>query len=263
MKALVINTLIVDDEPLSRENVKILLQNDPEINIVAEARNGAEAATVIRERNIDLLFLDIQMPELNGFQLLEKIKDMEMPVVVFITAYDQYAIQAFQVHAIDYLLKPYSDEDFYTSLRNAKEFVKLKNNYTLSEQLRSLLEEYTRSIDAGKQKCIQRFAVSMNNKTIFIKTDDVDWIESADYYVQLHIGNKTHLLRESMNRLEEQLDIDKFVRIHRSTIVNIERIREIESAFNGDSIVTLKTGAKLKLSRSRKKLLKEKLNLKD
>lgn len=257
-----INVLIVDDEPLARENIRILLKNDPEINITAEAGNGAEALHILKEQKIDLLFLDIQMPEVNGFELLSDLTDSELPVIIFVTAYDRYAIRAFKVHALDYLLKPYSDESFYSAISKAKEYIKLKNQYTLNQKLISLLSEYSADNPVKHQrKYLQRIAVSLSSKIILLKTDDIEWIDSADYYVQLHTTKHIHLLRESMNRLEEQLDPDKFVRIHRSTIVNIEKIKEIEAGFGSDYIVVLLNGTKLKLSKSRKKALKEKLNI--
>lgn len=258
-----IKVLIVDDEPLARDNIRILLGNDAEIEFIAEARNGSEAAEILRENNTDLMFLDIQMPGMNGFEMLSTLSDIEMPVIIFVTAYDNYALQAFQVHAIDYLLKPYSDESFFRALNSAKQYIKYKQTYKIDKQLKELLKEFSGAEPAVKSpsKYIQRIAVSVNNKTILIKTDDVDWIESADYYVKVHSCGKSYLLRESMNKLEEQLDPDKFIRIHRSSIVNMERIKEIEALFNGESIVTLSEGTKLRLSKSRKKSLKEKLKI--
>jgi two-component system LytT family response regulator len=257
-----IQTLVVDDEPLAREGILLLLKKDPEIEIIGECNNGRQAVKVLKDESIDLLFLDIQMPEMNGFQVLEDISSENMPVVIFVTAYNQYAIQAFKVHALNYLLKPFSDEQFYTALKHAKDYIKMKNFKELSKRMINLLENHSTDI-LGKEisqkdsKYINRIAISSTGRVYFIKVNEIEWIEASDYYVQLHTGNKTHLLRETMNNLETKLNPAKFMRIHRSTIVNLDCIQGIEPYFNGEYLVILNNGTKLKVSRNRKDSLKK------
>ncbi|MCX6151701.1 MAG: LytTR family DNA-binding domain-containing protein [Ignavibacteriales bacterium] len=265
-----IKTIIVDDEPLARDNIHILLQKDLEIEIIGECRNGAKAVEALNNLEVDLLMLDIQMPEMNGFEVLSEIDPVKIPIIIFITAYDKFAIQAFKVHAVDYLLKPFSDDEFFKSLKNAKEYFRLKNIDKFGNKLNELLENYfdlkvastvNKISEPSKPRYLNRFSIIASGKTFIIKADEVDWIEAADYYVQLHEGKKKHLLRDSMNNLELKLDPEKFIRIHRSSIVNIDKIRAIESYFGGEYLVILKDDTKLKLSRYRKKRLKAFFNM--
>jgi two-component system LytT family response regulator len=252
-----IRTLIVDDEPLARRTIRDLLADDPEIEIIGEAKSGLEAVNLIRKHGPDLLFLDIQMPGMNGFEALAEIEHERIPAIVFVTAFDQYALKAFEVHALDYLLKPFSDKRFKEALRQAKTNVELKKINRLSQSLLALLGEQAGGEPAiAKRKgSLTRFMVRSGGRVTFIKADDVDWIAAEDYYIKLHVAGKSHLLRLSMNELEEKLDPERFLRIHRSTIVNFERIKELHQNPNGEYVVVLKNGAELKLSRSRRERL--------
>ena len=249
-----IRTLIVDDEPLARQNLRMLLEDDPEIKIISECRNAQEALKVIKTQSIDLLFLDVQMPELTGFDLLKKIDYSKIPAIVFVTAYDQYALSAFEVHAIDYLLKPFTDERFEKALKQAKTQIRQVEVNQLSEKLFSLLGGHETKFGhpPRPEKFITRFLIKSAGRMVFLKVEEIDWISADDYYVKLHTGRKSHQLRESLNNLEVQLDPAMFLRIHRSTIVNINRIKEIQTHFNGNFIVLLADGTELILSRSRR-----------
>ena len=252
-----IKTLIVDDEPLARRNLRLLLKDDPDIEIVAEAASGREALNLIRKHSPDLVFLDIQMPELDGFGVLENIEAEQLPAIVFVTAFDQYALKAFEFHALDYLLKPFDDARFEKALRQAKLQVEQRALNDLSQRLVSLLSgrETSAPAPAARPEYLSRLLIKSAGRVFFLKTDDIDYVAAEDYYVKLQVGRKAHLLRETMNQMEEKLDPAKFLRIHRSTIVNIERIRELQQHFNGEYIVLLNDGTELKLSRSRREQL--------
>jgi two-component system LytT family response regulator len=229
-----IRTLVVDDEPLARSNLTVLLRLDPEIEIVGECSSGVEALSEIRGRKPDLVFLDVQMPECDGFDVVEQLgKDLPR-AVVFVTAYDQYALKAFEAGALDYLLKPFDNARFDRALGRAKERI-------------SLSKEAPRKID--------RLVIKGAGQVTFVKISEIDWIEAADYYACLHVRTKTHLLRRRMSDLERELDQAVFCRIHRSSIVNINRIRGLEVGEDGEYEVTLDTGARLRLSRRYRKQL--------
>jgi two-component system LytT family response regulator len=236
--------VVADDEPLARKTIRLLARRDPDITIVAECRNGAEALDAVREHKPDLVFLDIQMPRLDGFDVLEVLGD-EAPAIVFVTAYDQYAIRAFEVHAIDYLLKPFTDERFEKALARAKELV----------QRRGTEREKHAQLTAAHRAFTQRFMVRTAGRVVFLKAEEIDWIEAADYYARLHAGANGYLLRESMNELEATLDPNTFVRIHRSVIVNLDRVREMRPLFRGDLVVVLHDGTQLRMSRGRREEL--------
>jgi two-component system LytT family response regulator len=240
-----VRTLIVDDERLAREKIRMLLSKDREIEIVGECSNGNEAVAAIEQTSPDLVFLDVQMPGLDGFKVLDEIGVDKMPGVVFVTAYDQHALRAFEVHALDYLLKPFAQKRFSEALTHAKEKVRSQPDTSYSQQLLSLLGD----IRSGN-KYIERLAVKSGGRVNFLKVADLDWIEAAGNYVTLHVGNESHLLRETMSRMDSQLDDRKFVRIHRSTLVNIDRIKALTPLFHGDYVVTLHNGTRLTLSRS-------------
>lgn len=233
--------VIADDEPLARKTIRVLARRDPEVEIVAECRNGAEAVDAVREHKPDLLFLDIQMPRLDGFDVLEILGD-EAPAIVFVTAYDQYAIRAFEVHAIDYLLKPFTDERFEKALARAKELVRRKDTE----------REKHAQLTAAHRAFTKRFMVRSAGRVVFLKAEEIDWIEAADYYARLHVGANGYLIRESMNDLEAMLDPNTFVRIHRSAIVNLDRVREMRPLFRGEQVVVLHDGTQLKMSRGRR-----------
>lgn len=228
--------VIVDDEPLARQVVRILLENDRELTIAGEC-SGVDAAEVIGRERPDILFLDIQMPEVDGFDVLERVGADAVPAVVFVTAYDEYALRAFEVHALDYLLKPFDDRRFFAALSRAKEQVRAKSPSAF----------------------VRRFLVRTRDKVLFIKSDDLEWIEAADYYVSLHAGGKSYLLRQTMAEIERQLDPGKFVRVHRSAIVNLDRVKEMHPLFRGDSVLVLADGTQLRLSRARREEFERRL----
>ena len=255
-----IKTLIVDDEPLARRNLRLLLEQDPQIKILDECRNGREAIQAINATNPDLIFLDIQMPEMDGFDVLESVGAEQIHSIIFVTAYDQYALKAFEVHALDYLLKPYDDVRFNKALAAAKAQVEQREINKLSKKLLALLEEReSKRVEPQKERYLSRIMIKLTNRVILLKVGDVDWIEADGNYVKLHVGQKSHLLREKMQDLEAQLNPQKFVRIHRSTIVNLDRVKEMHPHFNGDYILVLEDGAQLKLSRSRRELVEMRL----
>jgi two-component system LytT family response regulator len=239
-----IRTLIVDDESLARERLRQLLQPEPEIEIIGECADGRAAVDAIRKHSPDLLFLDVQMPELDGFAVLEAIGTERLPVIVFVTAHDQFALRAFDVHAVDYLLKPFDRERFQAALRHAMELVPQRDAGALDKRISALLAELKPSSTA-----VERLAVKSGGRVVLVKTDDIDWIEAADNYVELHAGRESHLLRETLSALEARLAPGKFIRISRSVIVNADRIKELEPLFHGEYQVTLLNGVKLTLSR--------------
>jgi len=245
-----IRTLIVDDEQLARERVLSLLVGDQDIEVIGECRTGKEAIHAIRSESPDLVFLDVQMPEGDGFEVLQNIDLHRLPIVVFVTAYDHYAIRAFDVHALDYLLKPFDQSRFEKALIRAKSEVVLRNSTNVNQKLLSLLEH----IESNK-KVLDRILVKSAGKVFFLKFDEIDWVESAGNYVKLHVESESHLLRETMSEMERKLGSEKFVRIHRTTIVNLDRIKEIQPWFNGDYVVILSNGSKLTASRGYKKKL--------
>lgn len=250
-----IRTVIVDDEPLARQNLRALLKDDREVEIIAECGSGQEAVRVIQSEPPDLLFLDIQMPEMSGFDVLTKIDAARIPAIIFVTAFDQYALKAFEVHALDYLLKPFADARFEQALRQAKAQIEQREINNLSRKLFALLEDreaVSRAAQPERASYLTRMMIKSASRVFFLKTDEIDWIGADDYYVKLHVGRKVHMLRETMNELETKLDPEKFLRIHRSTIVNIDRIKEMHPHFNGDYIILLHDGTELKLSRSRR-----------
>lgn len=246
-----IRTLIVDDEPLGREGVRILLSRDPFFSVVAESANASEALEAINTHSPDLIFLDISMPGRNGFDLLKEIPVGRMPLVVFVTAHDQYAVPAFEVHALDYLLKPVGENRFAATLERIKSYVENQRQVEVSSRLVSLLDQLQLAADrkaAGGY--LERFAVRTGDSIAFVPASEVDWIAATDYYATLHCGKKSHLIRETIKVLESKLDPGKFIRIHRSTIVRIDRIKELKRQLDGGYEVILVDTTHLKLSRS-------------
>lgn len=241
-----IRTLIVDDEPLAREKLRGFLEKETDIEIIGECRDGREAVETIDRDRPDLLFLDIQMPEMDGFDVLEQVDEVAMPTVVFTTAFDQYAIKAFDVHAADYLLKPFDRDRFRQALDRVRTEVQRHEIDTMQDQLRTLLDE----VSTRESRHPDRLVVKTSGRVVFVKISDIDWVDAAGNYVRLHAGGESHMLRETMGRLEKRLDGNQFIRIHRSTIVNIDRIKELQQQFHGDYLVVLKSGQRLTLSRS-------------
>jgi two-component system LytT family response regulator len=258
-----IRTLIVDDEPLARRNLRVLLERDPQIDFLDECRNGREAVKAINALAPDLIFLDIQMPEMDGFDVLERVGPERIQAIIFVTAFDQYALKAFDVHALDYLLKPFDDERFARALERAKSQIAAQEINKVSNRLLALLEERESERKVLKQQpsYLTRLMIKSSNRVMVLKVDDIDFIEADGNYAKLHLGRKAHLLRQKMNDLEGQLNPDKFVRIHRSIIVNLDRIKEMHPHFNGDYIVVLHDGRQLRMSRTRREQLESRLKL--
>jgi two-component system, LytTR family, response regulator len=239
-----LKVLIVDDEPLAHESLGVLLASDPEVQIVGEG-SGVDAIALIAKLRPDILFLDIQMPQVDGFAVLEGVGADAVPAVVFVTAFDRYALRAFEVHALDYLLKPYPDARFHAALERAKQRVRSHYQGGLDARIAELLQ--------ARQAPGRRFLVPLRDKSIIVEAEQIDWVEAADYYVCLHCGSASHLLRVSMDELEAQLDSQKFFRVHRSAIVNLARVREIHPLFRGDCELKLVDGTTLRLSRHRRR----------
>jgi len=250
-----LTTLIVDDEPLAREGLRVLLSRDPEVSSIREARDGCEAVAAIRESHPDLVFLDVQMPEMEGFAVVRAIGAQSMPAVVFVTAHDRYAIQAFEINALDYLLKPVIEERFVKALARAKE--RIRSNFAADShrQIIGLLETI-----ASPRKPLKRLAVRSAGKTVFLDVEEVDWIGAAENYVELHAGKACHLLHVTMNTLEKSLDPETFLRIHRSIIVNCARIKEMHSGEHGEYVITLRDGVRLQSGRTYADRLKALVN---
>ena len=239
-----LTALVVDDEPLAREGLSMLLARDPDITAIHEAKNGREAVTTIRDLHPDVVFLDVQMPEMDGFQVVTEVGAENMPAVVFVTAHDQYAIQAFEISAIDYLLKPVTQERFARALERVKARAAAKPGDDTSRQILSLLETV-----ASPRRYLKRVAVRSAGKTVFVDAQDIDWMEAAENYVQLHTSRSSHLLHVAMNTLEKSLDPEMFLRIHRSLIVNVTRIKELRPALHGEYVITLENGVRLQSGR--------------
>jgi len=258
-----IKTLIVDDEPLARRNLRLLLAKDPQIEVLDECRNGREAVKAINALSPDLIFLDIQMPEMDGFDVLAQVGPEQIQAIIFVTAFDQYALKAFDVHALDYLLKPFDDERFAHALARAKAQIEAREINSLSKRLLALLEEREseRKAPAQQSSYLTRVMIKAAGRVVLLKVDDIDFIEADGNYAKLHVARKAHLLREKMNDLEGKLDPERFVRIHRSVIVNLDRIKEMHPHFNGDYIVVLEDGRQLRLSRTRREQLEAKLKI--
>jgi len=236
-------TLIVDDEPLARERLRGFLADDPTIEVVGEAGNGREAVGAILQLAPDLVFLDIQMPEMDGFEVIAALKDKVPPAVVFATAYDQFAVKAFEVHAVDYLLKPFDSDRVNETLRRVAR--RLKQGEANGPRLDGLLAEIKSRPDTPG-----RLLIKTDKKMVLVPMDDIDWVEAADNYVVLHVGKESHIQRETLSAMEIKLPSDTFIRISRSTIVNINRIKELQPLFHGEYAVILKTGARLTLTRT-------------
>jgi len=240
-----IRTLIVDDMMLARERIRMFLVNDPEIEIVGECADGDEAVEEIKNLKPDLVFLDVQMPGLGGFGVIEKIGIEQMPVVVFVTAYDEFAIKAFEVSALDYLLKPFEEEQLIRAVKRAKREVQKRQANDLNDHLRQLLATVK-----PEAKYLKRLIVKSGTQTVLVQAEDIDWIGSAGNYLELHVGRETHLVRERISRMEQKLDPEKFARIHRSTIVNLDRVKTLKHLFNGDHLTILSDDTKLNMSRT-------------
>ena len=249
-----IRTLVVDDEPMARERVLSLLQHEDDVEVVGECSDGTQALAAIQHYAPDLVFLDVQMPGIDGFGVIEGIGADKMPTVIFVTAYDEYALRAFEVHALDYLLKPFGRDRFRETLQHVRASLERRRAGDLGRRLLALVND----IKPAPAK-LDRLVVKSGGRVFFLRTDELDWIEAAGNYVRLHLGEESHLFRETMNRMETRLDSRRFARIHRSRIVNTERIKELQPWFNGEYVVILRNGTRLPLSRGYRDRLQEQL----
>jgi two-component system LytT family response regulator len=252
-----LRVLVVDDEPLARSGVAELAARDPELVVVGECGDGAGALAAIRSLRPDLVLLDVQLPELDGFELLRRLEPGERPAVVFITAYDHFAVQAFDVHAIDYLVKPFDDARFTEAITRAKSAIRGARGGRLNERLSDLLGQLAGAAPADGW--LTRIVVKTAGRVVLVRVDEIDWIEAADYCVKLHVRDRVHVLRESLQALESRLDPARFFRVHRSAIVNLDRVTELSPAFKGEHVVLLRDGTRLRLSRGRRGQLESRL----
>jgi len=236
-----IRVLVVDDEPLARRNLTVLLRRDPDIGAIAECASGFDAIAEMRNAKPDLVFLDVQMPECDGFDVLEMLGSDLPSTIIFVTAYDEYALRAFDAGALDYLLKPFDDARFVRALTRAKD----------------KLAHYP----APQRRHVARLVVKNPGQLVFLNVGDIDWIEAADYYACLHVGNDTHIMRRTLLDLERDLGDERFIRIHRSTIVNLDRIRGLELQGDGEYEVVLKSKVRLRLSRRYRKRLQDRMEM--
>ena len=239
-----IRTLIVDDEELARERLRSLLSREPRIEVIGEAGDGKSAVSTIEKEKPDLVFLDVQMPELNGFEVLDALEEDSRPNVVFCTAHDKFALKAFDVHAVDYLLKPFDRERLQKALDRAITKVESQKRGEKDGSVSAVLKEVKPATP------VERLLVKADGRVLLIKVEDIDYVEAADNYVNLRVGKESHMMRETMSSLEQRLPPDRFMRISRSTIVNVERIQELQPMFHGEYVVVLKNATKLTLSRS-------------
>jgi two-component system LytT family response regulator len=241
-----IRTLIADDEVLARKLIKKLLGREPEFEVVGESADGRDAISKLRELSPDLVFLDVQMPERNGFQVIEQVGAERMPVTIFVTAYDKFALRAFEAHALDYLLKPFDEERFFQTLGRVRTFLSGRQNRGMQAGLAGLMNV----IGSQPTNCISRLAVKAGGRVVFLKTEEIDWIEALGNYLNLHTHQDHYLLRGRISELEKKLSPEQFFRIHRSTIVNLDRVKEFQPLFKGEGLVVMKDGSRLSASRS-------------
>jgi two-component system LytT family response regulator len=249
-----IRAVVADDEPLARERLGTLLRGEPDVEVVAECADGARTVAAIQQLGPDLVFLDVQMPGSDGFDVIQAVKPDRMPLVVFVTAYDKYALRAFDVHALDYLLKPFDRDRFRQALARANQQLDKSKGGEIEKRLAAIVND----LRPTKTRT-DRFVVKSGGRIFFVRTSEIDWIEAAGNYVKLHVGNDSHLIRETMNAVEQKLSSDMFVRIHRCHIVNIEQVRELQPWFNGEYVVFLKNGTRLTLSRGYRERLQDRV----
>ncbi len=244
--------LIIDDEPAARRGLGLLLKKETDFEIAGEAGDVAAAVKLVHKVRPDLVFLDVQMPGGDGFDVLRRLEPAERPLVVFVTAYNQHALQAFEVHAVDYLLKPFDDARFAETLQRVREALRSRQTAELNAKVDQLIAQLAGGATGGAENdggFNDRILVKSSGEIFFLKPSEIDWIEAEGDYMKFHVGGKSHLMRETMARLEARLDPKRFVRIHRSTIVNLDRVRKLSPSFVGEYAVVLQDGTKLKLSR--------------
>jgi two-component system, LytTR family, response regulator len=244
----VIRTIIADDEHLARKKLRVLLDSEPGVQVVAECQDGQQAVSAIQTHRPDLLLIDIRMPDMDGFQVLKQIAPDEMPVVVFTTAYDQFAIRAFEAHALDYLLKPFDRERLHHAVERARAELLKVHDRDLTGRILDLLAKNIEPKIESKQ-VDDRMVIRAGGKVVFLDVKEIDWIEAAANYVKLNVGKDSYLLREGIGSISERLDPDRFVRIHRSVIVNVRKIKELQPCESGEYIAVLRNGKELSCSR--------------
>jgi two-component system LytT family response regulator len=256
-----ITVIVVDDENIARRRLVRLLEETGEVKIVAECAGGRDAVARIQALQPGMVFLDVQMPDLDGFGVLQELDETPLPAIVFVTAFDQYAVRAFDVHAVDYLLKPFDTVRLREAFARAKERIQTRARSDEDTRLRSLLRDYLGGDvrGTGSREYLDRVAVKVDGVLRIVRTADIDWWETDGNYVRLHVGASSHLIRATATSIEGQLDPRQFLRIHRRYIVNIDRVAEVQPWFGGDSIVLLRGGAKLRLSRTYRERLHSRL----
>jgi two-component system LytT family response regulator len=241
--------IIVDDEPLARDRLRGMLSKEADVQIVAECADGKEAIAAIKRENPDVVFLDIQMPEMDGFEVVSHLKGPRIPEIIFVTAFDEFAVKAFEVHALDYLLKPFDRDRLKQAVARARERLSEPSAGDLSRKLSALLESLQPGKEVKSSAPAQRLAVKLDGRVIFVRPAEIEWVEAQDNYIKLHIGKDAHLIRDTLSNFESRLDNRRFIRIGRSTIVNIDRVREMQPMFHGEYVVILHDGTKLTVSR--------------
>jgi two-component system LytT family response regulator len=249
-----VRAAVVEDEPPARLGLRALLAADGEVDLVAECASAEEALVALRRTPVDVLFLDVHLTRRSGFDLLAALGESRPPAVVFVTAYDQHAVRAFEVQAVDYLLKPFDDQRFAQALERARERLRLGKAQALAEQL-------ARTLAPEAAAAARTLALKDGARAVFVREDEIDWIEAQDYYVEIHAGSAAHLHRETLHEMELRLDPRRFVRIHRSAIVRIDRIRRLEALPSGDAAVILRDGTELRVSRSRREAIRAVLGM--
>jgi two-component system LytT family response regulator len=252
-----IRAVIADDEPPARRRIRALLERERDVDVVRECTNGRDAVAAVSELRPDLLFLDVQMPEGDGFDVLSALQGSHLPIVVFVTAYDAYALRAFDVHAVDYLLKPFEPERFRVALDRARAQLRHRDDPDIDRRLLAMLGDLRRPAPAYAE----RIPVKSAGRIRLVNVDEIDYVAAETNYVRLHTGARSYLLRETLNAVEAKLDPARFVRIHRSTIVRIDRVQEVEPLFQGEYVIILRSGVKLTSARSYRSKLREVLNL--
>jgi two-component system, LytTR family, response regulator len=276
-----LRVLIVDDEPIARRRISRLLRLEDNVGVVDEVGSGTDAVTAIRDMQPDLVFLDVQMPDMDGFAVVGALGTDTLPAIVFVTAYNEYAVKAFDVNAVDYILKPFDPERFRAAFQRARTHLEQKSSAEAGRRIKALLEEVLGEerahaittanggtgagtaagfAAAPRARHLDRLMVKHDGRVYFVKVSDVDWFEAAGNYVRVHVGRVSHLIRETMHGIESQLDQNQFARIHRAVIVNLDRIRELQPWFAGDYIVILRDGRQLKLSRTYREALQARMH---
>jgi len=252
-----LRVVVADDERLARQKMRTLLESEPNITLVAECQDGRQTVSAINCFHPDLLLLDIQMPDLDGFQVLGEISPREMPAVIFTSAYDQYAIRAFEAHALDYLLKPFDKDRLHTAIQRARIELAKSENRDMTHKLLELLSHIRSGASTATADSQDRLVIKAKGRVIFLDLEEIDWVEAAANYVRLNVGKESYLLRETISRTSERLDPNQFIRIHRSTIVNVRKIKELIPVNSGEYIVVLRNGKELSCSRGYRAFLQK------